>query len=55
MKFFGLIEYPKNNVSVNKMEQEEQGDEYINAFDFLNNLVLTLLRFVIRNGLFCFT
>ena len=36
MKFFGLIEYPKNNVSMNKIEQEEQEDEYIKASDFLN-------------------
>ena len=37
VKFFGLIEYRKNNVSMNKIEQEEQEDEHINAFDFLNN------------------
>ena len=34
---FGLIEYPNNNVLMNKMEQEEQEEEYINAFDFINN------------------
>ena len=39
---------------VSEMEQEEQEDEYINAFNFLNNFVLTLLIFVIRNVLFCF-
>ena len=37
VKFFGLIEYLKNNVSMNKIEQEEQEDEYINALDFLNS------------------
>ena len=35
--FFGLIEYPKKKVSMNKMEQEEQDGEYINAFEFSNN------------------
>ena len=37
VKFFGLIEYLKNNMSMNKIEQEEQEDEYINALDFLNS------------------
>ena len=37
VKFFVLIEYLKNNMSMNKIEQEEQEDEYINALDFLNS------------------
>ena len=51
-EIFGLIEQPNNNVSINKMEQEEQEDEYINAVDILNNFQCLKICYLKRSILF---